>query len=416
MDLHHLLEATGIVVAGVLFYSLAYGWFEPDDPRRRMLWMGVLGLAWGGIAVVLMISRIETSEGVFVDGRVIPVAIIGLFEGWGAGLIAALPAVAYRIWLGGSGTPAGVVTVLGVAIAAGLAHRWAGGTTKVRIHHALALAAATFLITFGGFTLLGDRGRTMFARVWPSYIVLTGIGLPGLALLLETIVQRRVLAQERERFHAVLDDATDAIRIVDADTHAVLDCNRADCELSGLSRGQMLGRDSRPFWPSAAAETREDSGGERGGALGRTQPAMFQTASGRILSVDCARRVVEYRHHRYEIVIFRDAAERLAGEDARREAASLRSVNLLAQAAAHEINNPLAIITGYVQMLEERLPAGTEERHWAHNCRNAAGRIRDAVGRLSRIVRVEATQPTGIMPPILDTKRSTEKLRDDVGR
>jgi len=25
MDLHHLLEAAGIVVAGVLFYSLAYG-------------------------------------------------------------------------------------------------------------------------------------------------------------------------------------------------------------------------------------------------------------------------------------------------------------------------------------------------------------------------------------------------------
>ena len=36
MDLHHLLEAGGIVAAGVLFYSLAYGWFEPDDPRREL--------------------------------------------------------------------------------------------------------------------------------------------------------------------------------------------------------------------------------------------------------------------------------------------------------------------------------------------------------------------------------------------
>ena len=234
---------------------------------------------------------------------------------------------------------------------------------------------------------------------------------------METIVERRGLAQEHERFRAVLDDATDAIRIVDANTHAILDCNRADCELSGLSREQMLGRDSRPFWPSSfAVGAHEDAGGERGAALGRTQPAMFETATGRVLSVDCARRVVEYRHHHYQIVIFRDAAERLAGEDARHEAASLRSVNLLAQAAAHEINNPLAIITGYVQMLEERLPPGTEESHWAHNCRNAAVRIRDAVARLSRIVRVEATQPTGTLPPILDTKRSTEKLRDDAGR
>ena len=60
MDYHHLLEATGIVVSGVLFYSLAYGWFAPDDPRRRTLWTIVLGLAWGAIAVALMISRIQT--------------------------------------------------------------------------------------------------------------------------------------------------------------------------------------------------------------------------------------------------------------------------------------------------------------------------------------------------------------------
>jgi PAS domain S-box-containing protein len=417
MDLHHLLEAAGIVVAGILFYSLAYGWFEPDDPRRRPLWVGVLGLAWGGIAVLLMISRIETSEGVFVDGRVIPVAIIGLFEGWGAGMLAALPAVAYRIWLGGSGTGAGIVTVLAVAVAAGLAHRWAGGTPAVRSRHALALALATFLILFAGFGLLGERGRAMFARVWPSYLGLTMVGLPALALLMETIVERRGLAQERERFRAVLDGATDAIRIVDADTHAILDCNRADCELSGLSREQILGRDSRSFWPSPVTTAlAEEAGAERKAGGRRTQAALFETAAGRVLSVDCARRTVEYRHHRYEIVIFRDAAERLAGEDARREAASLRSVNLLAQAAAHEINNPLAVIAGYVQMLEDRLPPGTEESHWAHNCRNAAARIRDAVARLSRIVRVEATHPTGTLSPILDTKRSSEKPRDDAGR
>ena len=92
--------------------------------------MGVLGLAWGGIAVLPMISRIETSEGVFIDGRVIPVAIIGLLEGWGAGLLAALPAVAYRIWLGGSGTVAGMVTVVTVAAAAGLAHAGPAGPRR----------------------------------------------------------------------------------------------------------------------------------------------------------------------------------------------------------------------------------------------------------------------------------------------
>jgi signal transduction histidine kinase len=142
----------------------------------------------------------------------------------------------------------------------------------------------------------------------------------------------------------------------------------------------------------------------------------FQAASGRLLAVDSTRRVVAYRGRPYEIIIYRDAAERLAGEEARREAASLRSVNLLAQAAAHEINNPLAIILGYVQMLEDRLPPGTEESSWTRTCRNAAVRIRDAVGRLSRIVRVESTPASGTVPPILDTERSTTPRPDDVGR
>jgi PAS domain S-box-containing protein len=413
MNYHHLLEAAGIAVSGVLFYSLAYAWFPPDDPRRRPLWVVVLGLVWGGLAVVLMISRIETTEGVFVDGRVIPVAVIGLFEGGWAGLIAALVASAYRLWLGGSGAPAGVVTLLAVAVAAELAHRWAGGTAAVRMRHAFVLAVATFFITFSGFGLLRERGLALFATVWPSYLALTLIGLPTLALLMVSIVERHRLVQESERFRAVLDDATDAVRIVDAEAQRILDCNRADCEASGLSREQMLGRDNREFWPPPATGT--PSGEPPAGGIARTLGTPFRTSSGRLLAVDSSRRVVEYRSRRYEIVIYRDAVERLAGEEVRREAASLRSVNLLAQAAAHEINNPLAIIMGYTQMLEDRLPPATEEGNWARTCGNAAVRIRDAVGRLSRIVRIESTHPTGTLPPILDTERSTTTHPDDAG-
>jgi PAS domain S-box-containing protein len=419
MDYHHLLEATGIVVSGILFYSLAYGWFAPDDPRRRPFWMVTLGLAWGAITVVLMISRIETREGVFIDARAIPIALIGLFEGWAPALIAALAASVYRVYLGGAGAGPGVIVILAVAGAAGLTHRWAGGTDRVRVHHALALAIGTFFITFGGFALLGESGRTLFARVWPSYLLLTVVGLPLLALLMQSIVERRLLAQERERFRAVLDDATDAVRIVDADTQRILDCNRADCELSGFARDAMLGRDSRQFWPHSSggrAAQEEPSPEARGTGLARALSVPFLTASGRTLAVDCTSRTVAYRGRRYEIVIYRDAAERLAGEEARREAASLRSVNLLAQAAAHEINNPLAIIMGYSQMLEDRLAAESEEGAWARTSRKAAGRIRDAVARLNRIVRIESTESAGALPPILDTERSAGKPDDDTPR
>jgi hypothetical protein len=81
-----------------------------------------------------MISLIQTNEGALIDGRAIPIALIGLFE----------------------------------------------------------------FITSGGFGLLGDRGQTLFAQVWPSYLVLTVAGLPMLTLLMQNFVERRLLAQERD--------------------------------------------------------------------------------------------------------------------------------------------------------------------------------------------------------------------------
>ena len=68
---------------------------------------------------------------------------------------------------------------------------------------------------------------------------------------------------------------------------------------------------------------------------------------------------------------------------------------------------------GYSQLLEDRLAAETEEGGWARTCRRAGGRIRDAVGRLNRIVRIESTEPSGALPPILDTERSAEQRDDD---
>src|SRR5207247_5222221 len=53
-------------------------------------------------------------------------------------LAATLPA-AYRLWLGGSGAWAGVVSLGAAAAAGGLAHAWARRDGGIRTRHALAL-------------------------------------------------------------------------------------------------------------------------------------------------------------------------------------------------------------------------------------------------------------------------------------
>src|SRR3989449_3736887 len=103
MDYHHVLEAAGVVVFGLVFYSYTVRWFHPKG-RLEAWWRPVItGLAFGVLAVVLMISRIRVHEDLFIDARVVPIALITLIEGWWAGLLAAILASVYRGWLAGTG-------------------------------------------------------------------------------------------------------------------------------------------------------------------------------------------------------------------------------------------------------------------------------------------------------------------------
>src|SRR5207247_4648646 len=87
----------------------------------------ITGLAFGVLALVLMIARIRVHEDLFIDARVVPIALITLIEGWWAGLLAAIVASAYRGWLGGTGAVAGVAGVVVPVPAAALGGGWGQG-------------------------------------------------------------------------------------------------------------------------------------------------------------------------------------------------------------------------------------------------------------------------------------------------
>ena len=175
VDIHHVVEAAGIVVLGLVFYSYARRWFDSSqriDPRLRAL---VVGLTFGVLTIALMISRIEVGQGTYVDARALPIALITLVEGSGAGLIAALVAAAYRASLGGAGAPAGVVGLLAVAGAGSLALWWARRTGGVRSRHGFVLGAVVYAITFVSFLMLGVRGFELFTRDWLPLLIVSVI-------------------------------------------------------------------------------------------------------------------------------------------------------------------------------------------------------------------------------------------------
>jgi len=104
-----------------------------------------------------------------------------------------------------------------------------------------------------------------------------------------------------------------------------------------------------------------------------------------------------------------DITDRKRAEEASRETATLRTIAHLANAAAHEINNPLTTVFGRLDMLVGHVPEGSEERRLLARAREAGERIREIVERMHHITRVEYLAVTDQdLPPILDIRKSSD--------
>jgi signal transduction histidine kinase len=287
MNYHHMVESAGVVSLGLIFYSYAFRWFEAGPTAWRRWRPVVTGLAFGVLAVVMMKSGIQVAPDRYVDARAVPLALVTLVEGWWAGGLAAALAVAYRLWMGGSGAPAGVLGIVATVAAAGVVHAWAQRDGRISLRHSLVLSLVVWVIIAISFFLLGERGAALFAPVWLAFLVLSLVGIGGGARLFADVVA----------------------------SHAV--------------------------------------------------------------------------------------------EAARRDAAQLRAVTLLARAAAHEINNPLTAVMGGLGLVSRKLPAGSEEQSWIKTAREGSERIRDIVARMNRITQIEETVEEGALPPMLDIRKSS---------
>jgi signal transduction histidine kinase len=101
-----------------------------------------------------------------------------------------------------------------------------------------------------------------------------------------------------------------------------------------------------------------------------------------------------------------DITELKHAEDLAREATALRSVAQLARAAGHEINNPLAIVVGQLEMLTRSMVENADAVARIDIACEAARRIAAIVSRTARITRLERADVSA-MPPMLDLRGSS---------
>jgi nitrogen-specific signal transduction histidine kinase len=105
------------------------------------------------------------------------------------------------------------------------------------------------------------------------------------------------------------------------------------------------------------------------------------------------------------VVAHEDITERKRAEEAERREETLRSVARLASAAAHEINNPLAIIMGNVEIISQQVDPAVSDR--IRPTLDAIERIRLIVHRMTTITNLEFSQQSPSLPEMLDLRRSS---------
>jgi PAS domain S-box-containing protein len=128
----------------------------------------------------------------------------------------------------------------------------------------------------------------------------------------------------------------------------------------------------------------------------------FRRRDGAEIWVRINTRVVEQDGQTLYEGVLQDVSELKRAEGAVRQADALAYVAKLANAAAHEINNPLAIITGRLQLLQ-RVVADGSLAHKIEPAREAARRIAEIVSYMGRISRLEERPDVS---PMLDIRRS----------
>jgi PAS domain S-box-containing protein len=202
----------------------------------------------------------------------------------------------------------------------------------------------------------------------------------------------RALADSEYRYRRVIDDSPNGIIIHQGDhDNAIRFVNPAGLQMFGHTEtAQMIGRPMLDYIaPGDRDLVRERNAARLRSAL---PPGLIQVealrADGSGFWINAAATVVDWEGHPATLVSFVDVSEQRRLQTAEREAESLRAVTRLANAAAHEINNPLTVVGGNIHLLAAKLNGRPELQRYIERALRGVQSIADMITHMTRVTRL----------------------------
>ncbi len=278
-----LINNIAFLVALVAVVGAVYSRLEAREWPRRML----LGVLFGGVALLGMVNPVQFAPGLIFDGRSIVLSVAGVTGGAVVAAIAAGLAAAYRYHLGGVGMVVGLLVIGQSALIGVLAREaWARRGTSPRAGHYLAVGVVVQLAQMLAFTQIPNgAGYAFIAQAW--WLLL---GLYPLATMVLCIVirdaerhvadqralrdSRELAERERSMLRTLIDTLPDLVWLKDPDGR-YLACNQRFESLYGTPEKAIVGKTDYDFVDASLADffRRNDSA-----AVARGRPTANEEA------------------------------------------------------------------------------------------------------------------------------------------
>ena len=199
-------------------------------------------------------------------------------------------------------------------------------------------------------------------------------------LLHQYIVEREAaedtLRESEQRYRLLFDAAPRPIWVYDRETLRFLAVNEAAVRQYGWSRGEFLEMAVTDLYPE---EEREGvrAGIVRAGDMQRERRTRHRLSSGESRDVLLASHALDFAGRPARLVLVDDVTDRIRHEELLRRSERMASLGHTLAGVAHELNNPLAAIIGFAQLLlrDARTPDERSALETIHHEAARAGRI-----------------------------------------
>jgi PAS domain S-box-containing protein len=219
--------------------------------------------------------------------------------------------------------------------------------------------------------------------------------------------EAEALRRSEERFRSLFEGHASVMLLIDPESDAIIDANRAAEEFYGYSRDELRRMSILGLNQMAPARTHEEMNRALRGENGHFV-FPHRLASGQVRSVEVHSSPIDYDGKRVLFSIIHDVTARQQLEARLRQVQKMEAVGRLAGGVAHDFNNLLTAVNGYSSLILSQLDRSSPLREYVEEIHRAGERAAGLTRQLLAFSRQSLLQPT-----VLDLNqvvRGLEKL------